>query len=342
MGLTRSAASPGGTAMVSDRSSVFVPAKRVDAMHVLWSAPFDHGLTRHGQPRTGYEVPVAEIVTAIHSVFAWRAFHGDVELYADPRAAELLSRYGLADLYSRINTACLDAIDVVAFDPFVYYTLAKVFALIDADRPIAILDMDLYLRQPIRGLGCEAEFVFSHYESVCNDVYPPLVDLPDPNHVVNPSWEESLSATNTSIAYFGSDSHRRAFARSALAFCRHNNEHLGLHRDVRPAFAEQRISHFEAVSLGVSCRPVAPTTWLLDEGRWSEGSPNRFFHHTWLRKGRMARDSQYAAAYLIRQVGALLGRFPDSRGYLETLVSRQIISSEVLRIGESIASSSGV
>ena len=306
-------------------------------MHVLWSAPFHHGLTRHGRPQTKYALPAVELVTAIHSVLAWRCFHGSVELHADRAAIEYLDCHGLLDLYSRIDSEAIGAIDVISYNPIVYYTIAKVFALSSATRPMAVIDMDLYLRQPIRGLGDKAEFVFSHFEQVGNDVYPPFVELPDLNAVLRSTWDERTPAANTSIAYFGSMHHRDAFIAAALAFARQNDAPSAQHRDVRPAFAEQRISVLEAVRLGVEARPVAPTTWLLDEGRWSKGSPSDLFHHTWLDKGRLARDQAFADHYLRLQIGELLKAFPESISYLEALVNRRVVSTEALREAESLA-----
>jgi len=296
-------------------------AQRPRGLHVNWTAPATAGRVRTGAERDVTRLlPAFEVVTQIHSVRAWRRFHGEVDMYTDLLGLRWLEHWQLTDLYDKVNVDVLSGVDTDAFDPRVFHTLGKVFALLATDGPVTWLDTDLYLERPVANLRGE-QFVVAHYEAVGNVIYPGREKLPDPNGVVNRRWDFDQPATNTAIAYFGSEAHRAAFVRTALAYTAGNNAPSALHGDVRQAFTEQRISAFEAVRLGVPIRPVVDTVWDPTDRSWRGGAPDPAFHHTWREKKRLAQNPQAASGYLRQQVGRLISRFPDEADRLGRLAA---------------------
>ena len=300
--------------------------RRLPAAHVNWTAPAAAGRVRSG---AGVDVrrllPPFEVVTMLHSARAWERHHGPVDLYTDQDGYRWLTHWGLEDLYRAIDLNVLASVDHKLYDPSTYYTLGKVFALAASNTALTWLDTDLYLHRPIENLGGEV-FVVAHREAVGNVVYPTRDRLPDPNGIVEDGWDFRRSAANTALAYFGSAVHRDAFVRSCLAFAARNHTPIEGY-DPRPAFAEQRVSVFEAASLGVPVRCVVDTVWDPAAREWDPVPTDAASHHTWREKKRLARNPVAARAYLQQEVICFISRFPDDADRISRLAERGLFDS---------------
>ncbi|SCL17984.1 hypothetical protein [Micromonospora inyonensis] len=253
--------------------------------------------------------PIEEIVTAVHSALSWRRFHGPVTLYADTSTARYFHDHGLADIYDSIRTSEVDGIDTSRFSPTVYFSLPKIVALRHSAAPVAILDLDFFLRGPIRPPG-DREFVFAHHETLDRRIYPRFTDLTNPHNLQFPGWRDDLPACNMAFAAFGSQAHLDAYTESALAYAEDNAAPGDLHPVARVTFAEQRLVAYWADRLGLTMRPLTASTWDVGAGKWTRGEPDAMFHHTWHAKRLL--DPSGRDRLRARLVQELLDRFPDA------------------------------
>jgi len=270
------------------------------AIHTLWTAP--HAARDPG--RDGYRMPLAELLTLVLSVRSWQEFHGPVHLYTDERGLAAVASAGLDGIYDRLCVS-LDGIDTKAIDPIVYYTGAKLVALAAETAPVAMLDLDLYLRRPVP-IG--AGFTFAHWELANSAIYPPpelvpgalpFLDVPVPPR-----------ACNTAVAVFVDEAHRAAFVRAALSFMEHNASPADLHPTSMPAFCEQRLVLIEAIRARTPVAPVVDTMWDSQACAWVGPPPVDAFHHTWFHKRWLASDRKLYASYCRKLLDQLRERYP--------------------------------
>ncbi|MBB2744186.1 UNVERIFIED_ORG: hypothetical protein FHR35_004022 [Microbispora rosea subsp. rosea] len=285
----------------------------VPGAHVLWTGPHRAGLRRHRNralDQGEYALPVEEILTCVHGAYAWRRFHGGVELVTDTLGAAYFARQGLDTLYDRIGTE-LDALDELDIDPLFYFAAGKCYTAALRPAPFAIFDTDLYLRRPLEGLD-RGGFVFAHWESTGNAVYPPVAQVPNPSGADLSRCTFDTPAANMAVSVFLDDRHRAEYARTALSFMRGNAGPADSAPIVRQTFAEQRVAPAVARTFGVDLRPVTERFWIVENEEWDGPSHADRFHHTWHQK-RVLRDyPELRPAYWRYLIEDLLWSFPET------------------------------
>lgn len=223
-----------------------------------------------------------------------------------PRSATL-DALGLLDLYDEVRPS-LQAVDPVAVDPVIYYTGGKIVALAAEDAPVAMVDLDLFLREPLP-LGT-ADFLFAHWETTDSDTYPAADRLPGAQRFIDGAPPLPERACNTAVAVFGDERHLRAFTDAALSFMDGNADPGDLPPVALPAFCEQRLVLREAARLGIRVAPVMPGMWNSRDSVWIGPSPEKYFHHTWHHKRSLANYHRHRDAYCLRLLVELALRYP--------------------------------
>jgi hypothetical protein len=290
----------------------------VPALHVNWTGPHRAGLRRHRDRvlESGpYGLPAEEIITCVHSALAWRSFHGDVELVTDELGASYFAGQGLDALYDRVDTT-LEALDELEIEPLLYFAAGKSYAASLRTAPFAILDTDLYLRRP---LDLRRGFVFAHWESVDNAIYPPVLQVPNDSGLDLSRWVFDTPATNMSISVFLDDRHRAEYAAASLSFMTGNAGASDADPIARQTFAEQRLAPAVARTLGVELRPVTGRFWIVETQDWDGPSHAPLFHHTWNQKRMLRLFPELRPAYWRYLLEDLLWRFPDSYDLLASI-----------------------
>lgn len=280
------------------------PDQRIPAVHANWTTP----------RRSGEVLLPEEVITMMLSALAWRRFHGTIALYADTPTVTFLQKRGILDMYDDVRSAEIDSIDRSRFSPDLYFNLSKLVALRACAAPVAVVDLDLFLRRPLPAFGPNS-FVFAHYELPNSAVYPPLAQLPNPNHIAFPDWDDDLLVCNTAIAAFGSQRHLDDFLDLAFSYMDGNNEPAPVDPDARLLFAEQRLAPYTAQRNGIDMAPLSDSAWDNRQFRWRRGEPTQAFHHTWHRK-RLFPNPRTRDRYCLRLIRELLSTFPEARDLL--------------------------
>lgn len=280
------------------------PDQRIPGIHANWTAPRG----------SGEVLRTEELITMVLSALTWRRFHGPITLFADSRTVDFLGEREMLDIYHEVRTAEIDAIDPRQFSPELYFNLSKLVALRASTAPVAVIDLDLFLRRPLPRIGPN-DFVFAHYELPNSAAYPPLSQLPNPNRVEFPGWQDSSLVCNTALAAFGSQRHLDDFLDLAMAYIAGNNQDAPVDHVARLLFAEQRLAPYTAHRNGVELTPLSDSAWDNRQFRWGRGEPGPAFHHTWHRK-RLFPSDRTRDRYCVRLVRELLATFPEAERLL--------------------------
>lgn len=289
-------------------------------LHVNWTSPHRHGLNReqgHDHGTRPYRLPAEEIVTLVHGALAWKALHGPIEMVTDGLGAAYLKEQGLDVLYDAVDTS-LDALDDIDLDPIVYSTGAKIYAASLRPAPFALIDTDLYLRAPLTGLD-RGGFVFAHWETTDNSIYPPVGRVPNLAGADLDRWTFDTPAANMAISAFLDEAHRRAYTEAGLGYAIGNAGPHDGHPALRAAFAEQRIAPAVARTLGTDLRPVTERFWIVEDEAWEGPTSAGLFHHTWHQKRVLRMFPELRPAFLRHLLEDLLWRHPDSADLLATV-----------------------
>ncbi|GAA3042272.1 DUF6734 family protein [Streptosporangium longisporum] len=289
-------------------------------LHVNWTGPYRAGLRRHRDralENGPYTMPVEEILTCVHSAYAWRAFHGGVALVTDELGASYTAAQGLDVLYDRVDTR-LDDLDAMDVDPLLYFAAGKIYTARLYAAPFAVVDTDLYLRAPVGHLG-RGGFVFAHWESVGNAVYPPPEEVPRPAGLELSRWLFDTPAANMALSVFLDDRHRAEYAEAAMAFMTGNAGPSAAEPIVRQTFAEQRLAPAVARSLGVDLRPLTDRFWVVETEEWDGPSHAGRFHHTWNQKRLLRQFPELRPAYWRYLLEDLLWNHPGAADLLPSV-----------------------
>ena len=185
------------------------------AVHVFWTAPYR---ARGVDVGIGFVMPPVECLVLAASALIWRAHSGEVTLFTDTPGRAFVERLGIADVWSKIDCAVLDAApsDV---DSAVFWDLGKVLALAACEMPVAMLDLDLIVWRP---LEVQAPVQFFHWEEIEEPWYPPPGELSKPPGYAFPDAELTVRPGNTALVYVGESRFRDRFVAESLAYARRN------------------------------------------------------------------------------------------------------------------------
>lgn len=287
------------------------------AYHTMWTRPERAWAADNGSQEHYHEpgMPVESLITLVHSIHAWRAYHGPVHLVTDSFGAADMERRGLLSLYDEVHLWA-EELDDDDIDPRAFMCAGKYTTLQRAPLPFALLDHDLYLRAPVPEADPSA-FVFSHWETTDPTVYPGPGRVPTAPGYTFPDIDFDVQAVNTSLAWFRSEAFPRRFAEEALRYARGNGGSAGGDDYfVRAVFTEQHLGAALAVSMGMEMRPVTDRVWASGPGRWRGETHVDKFHHTWLQKGTIRNFPELKPAFCRYLAEDLAVRRPEAAEWL--------------------------
>lgn len=229
-----------------------------------------------------YHPSCLEVSSMVLSALLWRKNCGTIKLYTDSFFYAFLTSNGLADCWDGgIDTNILEAIPP-SINQKVFWAAAKLFALRDAEAPVAMVDGDLFFWRDISkiiDLRCvtvlHREDFFECYVS------KDFLGIP-PSYQFDERWDWKLYPCNTAFAYFPQNEFKETYTEEAIRFMTGN-----LGEDVKPSsqmvFAEQRI-----LPMCAKCNNIQVKT-LIDDPFDEE---NTLFTHLWGAKGRARKNKK--------------------------------------------------
>lgn len=222
------------------------------------------------------------VSSMVLSALLWRKNCGSIKLYTDNVFSAYLSSNELTELWDGgIDTETIEAIPS-SVNQIVFWAAAKLFALHNADAPVAMVDCDLFFWRDIhKEIDLECVTVLHREELV--ECYVPKEQLGKPkNYQYDSSWDWNVLPCNTAFAYFPHNEFKKTYTEAAIRFMKGNAG-----KDVKPSsqmvFAEQRILPMCAKSHNIPIKTLIGNPY---------DNENTLFTHLWIAKSRARKNEK--------------------------------------------------
>ena len=229
-----------------------------------------------------YHPSCLEVSSIVLSALLWRKNCGTIKLYTDSVFYAFITSNGLTDCWDGgIDTSIIEAIPP-SVNQKVFWAAAKLFALRDAEAPVAMVDGDLFFWRNIsKMIDPECVTVLHREDFLECYVSKELLGIP-PGYQFDKRWDWKQYPCNTAFAYFPQDEFKDTYTEEAIRFMTGN-----LGEDAKPSsqmvFAEQRI-----LPMCAKCNNI-PVKTLIDD---PFDDKNTLFTHLWGAKGRAMKNKK--------------------------------------------------
>lgn len=269
-------------------------------IHINWTMPF---AVRHGGT---YFAEDFELLTTMLSALKWKEKNGTIKLWADDTALAYYDRIGILPIYD--ETACL-SVDR-AIDPNQFWAAGKLFALRREQAPIAVLDNDFIVWEPILfdKLG---DCTVIHFEEIQPEVYPPRDFFKMRQGYQWQDWNWEVQACNTAFWVIQSPPLLKYYTDTAIDFMINAEKNDDPLRYM--VFAEQRLLPMCADKLGIPVHAFSQLERLFAHG---EGC----FTHTWGMKQQMREQPELRRSFCRRCVDRICRDFPEYAEIAEKMI----------------------
>ena len=235
------------------------------------------------------------------SALLWRKNCGSIKLYSDNIFSSFIEKNGLTELWDGgIDTSILEGIPR-SINQTVFWAAAKLFALKDAEAPVAMVDNDLFFWKDISGTVTAKDITVLHREDLWGCYVPKeLLGIPE-GYSFDPEWDWNERPCNTAFAYFPHNEFKNIYTTEAIRFMTGNSG-----KDAQPSsqmvFAEQRILAMCAKQNHVNIKTIIDDPY---------DDKNDCFTHLWGAKTR-ARNNKKD---MNRLLSAIMNKIKDIDDY---------------------------
>jgi hypothetical protein len=211
------------------------------------------------------------LLSTILSALMWREKNGTIKLYTDKIGYDYYGSLGLFDLWDAgIDTDVLEGIPKT-INQQIFWAAAKIFALQNAETPVAMIDMDLIVWKDIASELTGKQFSVIHRESLIGYYPSPNKLKIRAGYQFDPEWDWTVLPCNMAFAYFSDADFKNYFTGCAIDFMIDNGEYP-MEFVSQMVFAEQRMAALCAKKMNV------PIHHFLDDP-WQNN--NKHFTHIW-------------------------------------------------------------
>lgn len=263
----------------------------MNAIHINWTKPF---INKINAP---YAIEDFELLTTILSALNWRRHNGKISMLTDSTGAEYYRRIGIDCIWDDLKII-LDDVDV---NPDVFWAAGKLFALSTVKAPVAIIDTDFIVWEPI-DFNLLADVTVIHFEDLYPDVYPPKEYFHMKNYTFDKRLDWSLKACNTAFCVIKSDKLLKLYTNKAIEFMRGTDEKND--RLKYMVFAEQRLLPMCAKIDGANVESFSNLDKLFSQ-------QERRFTHTWGMKQQMRDNPTLRYDFCKRCINRIIHEFPQ-------------------------------
>ena len=270
----------------------------MNAIHVNWTKP--HG----AEP---YEIEDFELLTTILSALKWREKNGGIKMVTDSVGKAYYEKIGIDKIWDLGIDAALDGISV---DPRMFWAAGKLYALRNEAAPIAVIDTDFIVWEPILFENL-SDITVIHREDLYEDVYPDInhFQMKD-DYRFNANFNWSLPACNTAFYVIKNQSFIDSYTNEAIHFMKNA---LDVDDNLTyMVFAEQRLFSMCAAEGGFDLRAFSNLDKLFAHGE-------NCFTHTWGMKQQMRDMPELRYDFCKRCVNRIINDFPDMAGVLKKI-----------------------
>ncbi|NLJ16964.1 MAG: hypothetical protein GX346_07520 [Clostridiales bacterium] len=272
--------------------------KKLLGLHINSTAPF---FARGGKE---YYIEDFDLLTMTLSALSWRKLGNEILMVTDKVGLDYYKSIGITDLWDNV----LDIIpcDLDGINPKMFWAAGKVLALREFDCPVCLIDNDFILWEMPE---LNSEIVAAHYESVNNDIYPPI-DYFNMKDYIFPKFNWNVKALNTAFLYINNEDFKQFYTSQALYFMKsavHSDDFL-----CYMVFAEQRL-----LSMCAEYTKIKASTLLDENSLWN----NNRYTHIWGAKQAMRDNPQERQTFCNKCISRLERDFPEYKYIFDRVVN---------------------
>ena len=269
----------------------------MNAIHVNSTAPFFLN-----NPEKKFYIEDFDILTTVLSAQMWRKLNGSIKLYTDNPGKKYYDSLGLLDLWDGgIDTDVLENISKEV-NQKIYWAAAKLFALQSEKAPVAILDTDLIVWEPLYEILKRKPLAVIHRESIEESVYLPKKLLKTKkNYQFDPEWDWNEMPCNAAFVYFSSENFKNYYTECAIDFMTGEIEYPK-EMVSQMVFAEQRL-----LSMCAKKKKI-PVYHILDNPFQED---NTIFTHIWGAKSVVRNDVKQRHNLCVKLLQKIKFSFPN-------------------------------
>ncbi len=252
----------------------------MNAIHSNWTKP---------RTKTGsFFIEDFDILTTVLSALKWREKNGRIKMATDSVGFEFYNSRGMLPLWDEVTCELDNIPDTV--NPSQFWAAGKLFALKNADAPIAVIDTDFIVWDRIAFDNLK-DITVIHREELYSDVYPDIHHFKMMRgYVFNPDFDWRINPANTAFYVIKNKQLRDTYIREAEDFIDNAEDGDSLTYMV---FAEQRLLPMCADMLRVELGEFSSLEKLFFDGE-------RYFTHTWGMKQQMRENDSLRYDFCMR------------------------------------------
>ena len=262
------------------------------AIHIISTAPFFAK-----NPSGTYRLDKFELYSAALSALNWRRMGGEIDLIVDTEAEKYIASLGISSLWNAVKRLIPD--DLEGIDPKMFWAAGKLFALREAEAPVAMIDTDFILwKMPELP---ENRIVAAHRENLTPSVYPPLDYFAFKRPFSMQGMNEAVLPMNTAFLYLPDESFKQYYVSKSIAFMKSAvscDDYL-----CYMVFAEQRLLSICAEELKVGSQVLMDKDELF--------FPRDDYTHIWGAKQVMRKDAGSMNDFCQRARERIKRDYPD-------------------------------
>lgn len=280
------------------------------AIHSDWTKPktCENGL---------FYIEDFDILTTILSALKWREKNGSIKMATDSVGYEFYKKRDLLGIWDEVTTELDDIPEWV--NPRMFWAAGKLFALKNADVPVAVTDMDFIVWDRIAFNNLE-DLTVIHREDIYDDVYPDIHHFQMKRHYIfNPDLDWREKPSNTAFYVIKNKRLRDMYIKEAENFIKNTESGDNLTYMV---FAEQRLLSMCAKAQGIEINNFSSLDRLFYDGE-------KYFTHTWGMKQQMRENSRLRYDFSMRCIRRIKEDFGEYSSILKKIPELSQYSSYI-------------
>ena len=275
----------------------------IPGIHILSTAPSRR--MRAGKP---FSIPFFELACLALSAVMWRKLNGPIKFYVDLEGYEWFKERDLLDLWDSVDTDTVEAIPE-EINQNVFWASAKLFALRQERKPVAMVDTDLIVWTPLEGRLRGTRLTVLHREEFSECYLPANVLKIREGYQFDPEWDWRIYPCNTAFAWFGDVGFKDRYLDAAIDFM-WNNKEPAMENVSQMVFAEQRILAMQAAKEKIRIHTLVNDPFQKD---------NEIFTHLWGAKNIARNDPEQCGLLVKALMNKLRSASPEMYEKLRVL-----------------------
>lgn len=273
------------------------------AFHSNWTAPYVSN-------SSGYEMKDYEILMTILSALKWREKNGSIKMVTDKVGEKYYKKIGIEPIWDLGIEAKLDSINnLITKD--IFWAAGKIYALSMEKGPIAMIDTDFVIWQPLDRVIKESSLAVIHREGIDPLVYPDkdYFNLKE-GYCFDAEWNWQVEPCNTAFAYFNDDKFIQEYTKASREFM--ENVKADNNRITNMVFAEQRIISMVAEKMALTIYEMETLDKLLS-------GKQKKYTHLWGYKRILNTNDDLRGQFCQKAIQRIIKDFPEYKSMLKKI-----------------------